>query len=290
MQHNHPYIINRPVTREKIEIAIQAVRSNIAHPDHVRDLHGNSLLYHLVLRNDKGEHNATIQELVETHKANINIENRRGITPLQLALNDPESKSANLMFLVRLGANPNVKNNQGNALLHVYTKNSIYYLKNILTARYQKEIYELVSKYGANINLTNKQGLTPLQCEMSKTITMSGNLMQLVRLGADPNVKIRGNNLLYLFVTQNKNGVNNKIIDELINEHNADCETINKIAEKKINSINSSRDTKHSVQPAGMNYSIQLFSKKTYFESDIERDPEHGLPYHPQAPYVSPRK
>jgi len=114
--------------------------------------------------------------------------------------------AATCIKLVEHRADPNTKDNYGNTLAHLLVSN--------FNQNYET-IKELVNTYHADINLTNNNAHTPLQCLLNKSCS-TDDAMKLVRLGADPNVIDEyGHNLLYMLTTEKKD-TDPKIIEEAI--------------------------------------------------------------------------
>ena len=100
------------------EDAMALIRAG-ANPD-IRDEFGDSLLHILIQEenNIDGCNDTYIEELVTQHHFNIDTQNGRGFTPLQSVINNPfDTEEA--MKLVRLGANPETKDDKGISLLNI---------------------------------------------------------------------------------------------------------------------------------------------------------------------------
>lgn len=204
-----------------IEEAMELIRAKAC--PNTKDQDGNSLLHVLTLPsiNKDGIHNEAIKELVKRHHANIDILNANGHTPLQCLMASSLSiKDA--MQLVRLGANPNQKNSQGDALLILMTQRN---QKNT----YDTNIKELVEEYHAYIDITDATGCTPLQYVMNNSFSIY-NAMKLVRLRANPNqVNQEGNSLLHLLALERNNnkGFAIEMMKELVKTYGADIDIQN---------------------------------------------------------------
>lgn len=197
------------------EAAMSLVRLS-ANPNTKTTAKGNTLLHLFATNNANGCFDSTIKELIKTHKAVIDIENNDHLTPLQALLKNSFNTEA-VMKLVRLGANPNTKNSEGESLLHLLIKNNKNGCNNIA-------IEELIDVHHANINIQNAAGFTPFQCFMNSGSVTRETAMTLVRLGADSNTKTdtKGNSLLHLLVTHNKNGLYDRAIKNLVTLYKAD--------------------------------------------------------------------
>jgi len=156
--------------------------------------HGESLLHIVVKSNAAGSRPSVsrcISELVNKHKADINIKNASGLTPLENLVNGKFTFEA-VMALVRLGADANTTDRCGESILHELVEYNCY-SNHPSIARY---ISELVNTYKADIDIKNASGLTPLQSLINGKFTFDA-AMALVRLGANPNVRDRkGQSLL----------------------------------------------------------------------------------------------
>jgi len=183
-----------------------------AHPDTTDDK-GNSLLHRLVANNANGRCDSTIEELVETYHAKIDIQNDAGLTPLQCLIGG-RWYVEDAMKLVRLGASPNTTGDKGNSLLHRLAASNV-------NGQYDAAIKELVKTYHAKIDIQNDAGLTPLQCLIGGRWYVE-DAMKLVRLGASPNTTgDKGNSLLHRLAASNVNGQYDAAIKELVKTYHA---------------------------------------------------------------------
>ena len=154
----------------------------------VKNQEGDSLLHLLVKYNAfyrDSHNNLYIRALVNHYNADINQKNAAGMTPLQCLLCDIGFLTKDAMFLVRLGADPNSKNLEGDSLLHLLTKFNDFYRDD----HNNIAIDELVQKHKADINIVNLRGKTPLECMLDNIGFLTENAMLLVKLGANPNSK-----------------------------------------------------------------------------------------------------
>lgn len=122
-----------------------------ADPD-TKDLNGHSLVHQCVI-NGVRKNRDYLSELIKTYNANVDAANSEGLTPLQVCLNDSRFSSSSAMMLVSLGANPNVKNKDGNSLLQLLTCGKVIdqkrfdgYIKELLA---NKRI-DVLSAFNAN--------------------------------------------------------------------------------------------------------------------------------------------
>ena len=124
----------------------------------------------------------------------INIPvNHFGDTILHSTVTSGDNKL--LLYLLKIGANPNVVNNLGSSPLHIVSENG-----NELGAK-------ALIQYGADINLTNREGQTPLhEAALFKKISI---VKILVENGADISIRDRqGRTPLYVASSMNfKKGV-----------------------------------------------------------------------------------
>jgi tRNA A-37 threonylcarbamoyl transferase component Bud32 len=120
--------------------------------------------------------------------------------------------TADAKKLIEQGANPNTTNSAGNSLAHLIVKILLKNHNEHGRNKYYSILNELVRMYGANINLKNKKGLTPL------TLLQHGNyyikdLVTLSRLGATPSKSARPG-LFFSAEIYNSNNTNLKKLGE----------------------------------------------------------------------------
>lgn len=97
---------------------MQLIRAGADHD--TRDTVGDTLL-HLLTQEDnniEGCNDKSIEELVTQHHVDIDTHNAQGFTPLQCIINIAFNTDS-AMKLVRLGANPDTRDNQGVSLLTI---------------------------------------------------------------------------------------------------------------------------------------------------------------------------
>ncbi|CAB0042729.1 unnamed protein product [Trichogramma brassicae] len=172
---------------------------------------GNSPLHYALKRRE----NQHVVELLLRHGADLHLANKDGLTPLRLMCQSYGDEELMVMFikfeinarsklasevlqvaaccgrkkfvecLLTLGVDPNLKSREGLATLHVVCQKD--YDSKAPSSR--SEIIELLVNNGANIDITNNKGCTPL------LITCRGDeadkkqvLEVLLRNGADPNL------------------------------------------------------------------------------------------------------
>ena len=259
-----------------VDDAMRLVRLG-ANPN-VKRNNTDSLLHLFVINNEDGKYNEKIEELVSKYKTDINILNAKGLSPLGNLIYKPFSVD-DAMRLVRLGANPNVKRKNGDSLLHIFLRNNCYGI-----------FEELVSKYKADINITNAEGLSPLGSLIQQPFHID-DAMTLVRLGANPNVK-RNNtdSLLHLIIKNNQDGDWNELIKELIIKYKADFKGINLSKVEVLKIPNNDKKDNFSIQPSKNRPSF-----KAYFETDPEvESPKfpigRTMPINNSPPELPPRR
>ena len=159
--------------------------------------------------------------LLMKYHAEIDILNRKGESPLYLALRTVPANKQKLEIiheLLKLGANPNSKKiSNGITLLHLAAKNlnieimrkllengaepnALDKIKNsplhcVFLAKDEKYIVEAIKElvtHGANINAQNKKGKTPLH-RATKLDNYSVTKV-LLKLGSNPNIKDENGN------------------------------------------------------------------------------------------------
>lgn len=197
----------------------------------VWDDQGQTLLHLLSCGNKNAHYNKFMEKLVKQHGVPIDIKNRDGLTPLQYVM-DCGFNIAQLEAVLRLGPNVNLLNSRGGSLLHILSKcNRKYNESTNEKSNYDRIITDLVKKYGANVDIQNQEGFTPLQARKGKKFCPD-TAMLLVRLGANPNqLDSEGNSLLHRLVKDNKDtdfGYKyDPLIKELVNKRKADIDIEN---------------------------------------------------------------
>ena len=197
-----------------------------------KDDKGNSLLHRMIKTNSYNISFNIINELVKEYKADINIQDNKGQTPLQCLI-DHSFYAADALKLVRLGADANTKDDKGYSLLHrLLTTDSNNISFNVID--------ELVKEYKADINIKDSKERTPLQYLIEGSFD-SEHALTLVRLNADLNVKnSEGKTLTQILVERTSHAkrktfwekcsdfimgrkdsyiTDKKVLDELLNKH-----------------------------------------------------------------------
>ena len=160
----------------------------------VRDEEGRTPLHHAVKDN-----RLDIVKLLVESGADVNAPDNYGLTPLHYAVHCGYEKFVD--FLLRHGADPNAKDIGGNTPLHISAFEghpATIILPLELGSRSEEpetymRIAKLLIKSGADVNMKNNGGRTPLHAAVLQ------NRIDIVRLllesGADPNARCRN---LYL--------------------------------------------------------------------------------------------
>lgn len=139
-----------------------------------KDLNGNNLLQIAASNGNK----KLVSYLLKEEKANINITNELGLTPLLLAIAPSATSDHRVGFvewLIKNGANPLNQSKDGSSALHIAA------LLN------QPEVINYFLQYKQMINLTDQKGRTPLIIAVQ-----SGNILSvqaLLNSGSNVNVK-----------------------------------------------------------------------------------------------------
>lgn len=117
------------------------------------------------------------------------------------------------MFLVRQGADPNVKNANGKSLLHL-----------LVTAEGDRSIIdELVNVHGADIHLQDSKGRTPLALLMTDAQSFNApNALHLIQLGADPNTRDTDGFTVLHHLVRNLDKIKHPTIKKLVKTYHAD--------------------------------------------------------------------
>jgi len=175
----------------------------------VKNKDGQTLLHILLIRIQKEDPQelfrstirALIEDLQKDHDHIIDIKNNNGDTPLQALIKTNDYSIFDAIFLVQLGANAHVQDNQGNTLLHILVKkmpkDREFYLNQI------KQLVKILGAHNIkmNIDIKNESGNTPLQTLISTQDFLIDDAMYLVELGADPTVQnSEGYTLLHILV------------------------------------------------------------------------------------------
>ena len=130
-------------------------------------------------------------KLAENERININIKDHHGFPPLYYMLNEKYTVD-HIANMVRLGANPNIKNKQGKAPIHFLIRDSF------LSA------LKLLQLHPSSIHLKDAEG-TPLQIMLNmrhiRPFT-ADSYLTMIRLGADPEtVDNQGTSLLNIIIS-----------------------------------------------------------------------------------------
>lgn len=165
---------------------------------------GIPLLHHLLQHLRKEGMREQIVEIVNDYKANINVKDGKGRTPLQY-LFCLEFTGEDALSLIKLGADPNSKNLKGDSLLHIFALN--LHLEGM-----SEQFTQLVKEHKADIDIKNANGETVLEHLVNNTFSMK-DAMLLVRLGANPNILDKNGKSLYeIFAGRN---AKQSILDDL---------------------------------------------------------------------------
>lgn len=147
---------------------------------------------------------------------------------LKKVLNKNNVNIDDAIKLINLGANPNLKNDAGQALIHYLVSNNtggFGYDRTVL-------LRTLVQNHNLDINLKNSEQLTPIQILRSKKVWHTNDAMELVDLGANPNdLDINGNPLIHSLVNFDKDTIKNHnitAITTLVNKYKVDINSKNK--------------------------------------------------------------
>jgi len=125
--------------------------------------------------------------------------------------------SSEVLVLVRLGADPNITDDQRRPLLHRLVER-MEWSETVYSA-----LQELVNEWGADIHIKDASGRTPLQFLMRNPFLLN-DAMLLLYLKADPNVKdSEGYTLLHRAVRDMHGSLpKSKAIKELVNVYQVD--------------------------------------------------------------------
>jgi ankyrin repeat protein len=190
---------------------------------------GNTLLHHLVCRNQDGVSDKEITEILELYKGLANVKNARLYTPLEVIMTQFTNGKCELidfkrtaMLLARQGADLTVSVADGvrNTLLHHLVCTNKEGVND-------KEITEVLTLQKSLANVKNAKEYTPLQVLMIMFVSGQCTLQDvkrtailLVNHGADVTVRdnySEGNTLLHHLVIENGEGVNDQEISVLAN-------------------------------------------------------------------------
>lgn len=189
-----------------------------------QDSQGQTFIHRLVMDSDpniNSEYRQLITKLVREYNVSIDSENSQKQTALQILLDQKVWYTADILFLLELGANPKTQDSQQQPLLHKL----VAYDAGKIEDHNAQAIKMLVDKYGVNIEDKNGQGKTALQCLMEQPKGFRAqDALLLVNLGANPNTtNSRGDSLLHLLATDTAD--NSGIIEALLQVHVAKVST-----------------------------------------------------------------
>ncbi|XP_048250879.1 serine/threonine-protein phosphatase 6 regulatory ankyrin repeat subunit C-like [Haliotis rufescens] len=123
----------------------------------------------------------------------LDIPDSEGNTPLQSALKSNFTQAA--IILLNAGANANTKNKKMDTPLHTVTRNTN--IENTITER---DAVVKIIEFSRDVNVTDKQGNTPLMLAVEK----NKNISPLLKAGADVNAQnIHGDTPLIIAVKHN---------------------------------------------------------------------------------------
>ena len=139
----------------------------------------------------------------------INQQGNNGYTALHLACLRPVYHSDTIKFLLFHGANTNIGDTQGDRPIHL-----------IIAGRYNKEILDLLIKYGADINKQGNHGYTVLHLVCQDFRYISLDIIKLIlSYRANPNISDNNGDYPIHLVVNNSNPYRRnicQIIDTLI--------------------------------------------------------------------------
>lgn len=198
-----------------------------------KDKDGNVPLIYAITYNRINSINALLDD--KHHKVDLNIQNNKKDTALNILLKTKKIDFSNKIKLVRkfieMGSNPNIKNNNGNTALHIATLFGNKDLVKTLILNYRN----------IDINSSNNKGRTPiyLAAEMGK----ADILEELLNLKADVNLQDVYSLAPLTIAVLNKhiNIVKVLLNPELVNPVNINLTTNNSI--KSYNKIFSGGET-----------------------------------------------
>ena len=129
----------------------------------------------------------------------IYVKDKKNCLPVHYIANWPNSKMLKLML--EMGVNPNTACGSGKMSLLHWVMQSNGYLSRKQIELYKKNRLEsvgLLLQYGANINIKDIRGNTPLHLEVISSNTDKLDMIRyLLKNGADPNVKNNYNKALF---------------------------------------------------------------------------------------------
>lgn len=131
-------------------------------------------------------------------RVSINSTNKKGETAFVMLLNQKPLQLDVIRALLDLGADVNSRNKQGNTLLHLLVTQKIADRKNSPDGSPEtKAIDELIDdlgmRYKADFSVTNNRRKTPTQMIMDNPDSKTKDMVKLVNLGANPNVRQTSN-------------------------------------------------------------------------------------------------
>lgn len=185
----------------------------------VQAKNGQTLLHILAKNNKEGDNFEAMRSLI-SRGVDVNIKNRQGLTPLENLTGRIGYSFSEVRDLLTLGADLRRVNLQsldldGQTILH-----------RLMVSDYQgfdsrlKELFKTTQK----IDFPDEHNVTPLQ--KLKRNSKYDRLIQIFKLGLDPNVLINGETLLHHLVRNNKAGELNSYIRTLVEDLKANINAL----------------------------------------------------------------
>eukprot|EP00656_Telonema_subtile_P032250 TRINITY_DN3535_c0_g1_i2.p1 TRINITY_DN3535_c0_g1~~TRINITY_DN3535_c0_g1_i2.p1 ORF type:complete len:1041 (-),score=367.97 TRINITY_DN3535_c0_g1_i2:1110-4232(-) len=185
----------------------------------VQDKDGKSLLHIAAESGDKASATALLDK-----GANPNAQDKRGITPLMCAVDDLEMVTA----LLEGGASPDTQDNHGQAILHHAARLSA---EHEIVEQEMQELVHMLKQHGANLDLQNKMGETPVYVSVQTGNTVLARVV--LQLGADPDIPGKsGKPPLYQEMVRIKTKEDTSDMFQLLIEHKADHEGTGDVDER----------------------------------------------------------
>lgn len=195
-----------------------------------KDSYGQPLIHCFINNKNNAftsDDSEAITALVNKYNFDINAVDKDGNTALQRLINKKRWYTKDALLLASLGASPDTKDDDGQPLIHQFVTADTYYGEGIKPSN-QAALVDLVEKYSFDINATNNQGHTALQCLMNQPHGFRAeDAMLLVRLGANPNEKSASGESLLHFLAKSSSD-NSAAIKKLLTEYSVDISYKNK--------------------------------------------------------------
>ena len=172
---------------------------------HIADSNGNTCMHHAIV----GGCSKEVLQVIIDHGADVNSTNNDSVTALMVACKKGNVDAT--YALLKAASNPDIADSNGNTCMY-----------HAIVGSFSKEVLQAIIDQGADVNSTNKEGVTALMAACRK-----GNMdviYVLLKAGVDPHISdSNGNTWIHHAIV----GGCNETIQEIIN-HGAHVNATNK--------------------------------------------------------------